>query len=207
VGRRLGCAQLKVAGVGYWEPFPDTDTYSGMMAEADLELVKRAKAGDRSAFDDLVGPLIGQAFRLAFGMLHDRAAAEDAVQEAAVRSWRKLNNLRPGNPLRPWFLAIVANQCRTALRGRWWSVLRVEVVEGSESAAFEDRVVRGADLRAALRKLGTDQREVLVLRYYLDLPLEEVAAITGVRVGTVKSRINRGLAALRPHFEPEGALA
>jgi RNA polymerase sigma-70 factor (ECF subfamily) len=178
-----------------------------MMAEADLELVKRAKAGDRSAFDDLVGPLIGQAFRLAFGMLHDRAAAEDAVQEAAVRSWRKLNNLRPGNPLRPWFLAIVANQCRTALRGRWWSVLRVEVVEGSESAAFEDRVVRGADLRAALRKLGTDQREVLVLRYYLDLPLEEVAAITGVRVGTVKSRINRGLAALRPHFEPEGALA
>jgi RNA polymerase sigma factor (sigma-70 family) len=178
-----------------------------MMAEADIELVHRAKAGDRSAFDDLVGPLIGQAFRLAFGMLHDRAAAEDAVQEAAVRSWRKLDNLRPGNPLRPWFLAIVANQCRTAMRSRWWSVLRVDVLEGSESAAFEDRVVRGADLRAALRKLGTDQREVLVLRYYLDLPLEEVAAITGVRVGTVKSRINRALAALRPHFEPVEALA
>ena len=205
--RRLGCAQLKVAPVSDREPFPDTETYSGMMAEADLELVKRAKAGDRSAFDELVGPLIGQAFRLAFGMLHDRAAAEDAVQEAAVRSWRKLNNLRPGNPLRPWFLAIVANQCRSVMRARWWSVLRVEVIERPESAAFEDRIVRGADLRAALRKLGTDQREVLVLRYYLDLPLEEVAAITGVRVGTVKSRINRGLAALRPHFEPVGAPA
>jgi RNA polymerase sigma-70 factor (ECF subfamily) len=178
-----------------------------MMVEAELELVKRAKAGDRSAFDDLVGPLVGQAFRLAYGMLHDRASAEDAVQEAAVRSWRKLSNLRPGTPFRPWFLAIVANQCRTAMRARWWSVLRVEVIEGPESAAFEDRIVRGADLRAALRKLGTDQREVLVLRYYLDLPLEEVAAITGVRVGTVKSRINRGLAAMRPHFEPEGALA
>jgi RNA polymerase sigma-70 factor (ECF subfamily) len=178
-----------------------------MMADADIELVQRAKAGDRSAFDQLVGPLIGPAFRLAFGMLHDRAAAEDAVQEAAVRSWRKLNNLRAGNPLRPWFLAIVANQCRTAMRARWWSVLRFEVIDRPESAAFEDRIVRGADLRAALRKLGTDQREVLVLRYYLDLPLEEVASITGVRVGTVKSRINRGLAALRPHFEPEGALA
>jgi len=177
------------------------------MAEADPELIKRAKGGDRSAFDELVGPLIGQAFRLAFGMLHDRAAAEDAVQEAAVRSWRKLNNLRPGNPLRPWFLAIVANQCRTVMRGRWWSVVRLDVIEGSESGGFEDRIVRGADLRAALRKLTTDQREVLVLRYYLDLPLDEVAAITGVRVGTVKSRINRGLAAMRPHFEPEGALA
>jgi RNA polymerase sigma-70 factor (ECF subfamily) len=171
-----------------------------MMAEADLVLVGKAKAGDRSAFDELVGPLVAQAFRLAFGMLHDRASAEDAVQEAAVRSWRKIGNLRPGMPLRPWFLAIVANQCRTVMRSRWWSVLRVEVIEGPEIAAFEDRIVRGADLRAALRKLGTDQREVLVLRYYLDLPLEEVAAITGVRVGTVKSRINRGLAAMRPHF-------
>ncbi len=62
--------------------------------------------------------------------------------------------------------------------------------------------MRGADLRAALRKLAADHREALVLRYYLDLPVEEIAAITGVPVGTVKSRINRGLAALRPHFEP-----
>jgi DNA-directed RNA polymerase specialized sigma24 family protein len=48
-------------------------------------LVSRAKAGDRSAFDELVGPLVDQGFRLAFGMLHDREAAEDAVQEATVR--------------------------------------------------------------------------------------------------------------------------
>ena len=50
------------------------------------------------------------------------------------------------------------------------------------------------------------QREALVLRYYLDLPLEEVAAITGAPLGTVKSRLNRGLAALRPHFEPVEAV-
>jgi RNA polymerase sigma factor (sigma-70 family) len=177
-----------------------------MMAVSDRELVKRAKAGDRSAFDELVGPLVGQAFRLAFGMLHDRASAEDAVQEAAVRAWRKLSNLRPGSPLRPWFLAIVANQCRSAMRARWWSVVRLDNIERPESAGFEDRIVRGADLRAALRRLATDQREVLVLRYYLDLPLEEVASITGVPVGTVKSRINRGLAAMRPHFQPVEAL-
>ena len=163
--------------------------------------VGRAKAGDRSAFDELIGPLVGQAFRLAFGMLHDRGAAEDAVQEAAVRSWRKLGNLKAGAEMRPWFLAIVANQCRTVARGRWWSVINLQETGGTAAAGFEDRVVRGADLRAALRKLATDQREVLVLRYYLDLPLEEVAAIIGVPVGTVKSRINRGLAAMRPHFE------
>jgi len=170
------------------------------------DLVNAAKAGDRSAFDELVGPFVNQAFRLAFGMLHDREGAEDAVQEAALRSWRKLGNLRAGTEMRPWFLAIVANQCRTMVRGRWWSVLRLDSPLESVGSAFEDRIVRGADVRAALRKLAIEHREALVLRYYLDLPLEEVAAITGVPVGTVKSRINRGLAAMRPHFTPVEAL-
>jgi RNA polymerase sigma factor (sigma-70 family) len=172
-----------------------------MTSTADPDLVTRAKKGDRPAFDELIGPLVDQGFRLAYGMLHDREAAEDAVQEAAVRSWRKLSNLRPGSEMRPWFLGIVANQCRTTLRGRWWSVLRIEPQAGS-AAGFEDQIVRGADLRAALRRLAPEHREVLVLHYYLDLPLDEIAAIAGVPIGTVKSRINRGLAAMRPFFRP-----
>jgi RNA polymerase sigma-70 factor (ECF subfamily) len=99
----------------------------------------------------------------------------------------------------------VANQCRTLARGRWWSILRLEGNTSPAGSSFEDRIVRGADILAALRKLALDQREALVLRYYLDLPLEEVAAITGVPVGTVKSRINRGLAAMRPYFEQSEA--
>jgi RNA polymerase sigma-70 factor (ECF subfamily) len=194
-----------VVGVGTFSPRPSVNGANGMV-KADINLIPRAKAGDRFAFDELVGPLIDQAFRLAFGMLHDREAAEDAVQEATVRSWRKLDNLRAGTQMRPWFLAIVANQCRTTARGRWWSVLRLDNPQWSAGAGFEDRIVRGADLRAALRKLGLEQREALVLRYYLDLSLEEVAAITGVPVGTVKSRLNRGLTAMRPHFEPREAL-
>lgn len=172
-----------------------------MTATATEDLVGRVRDGDRSAFDELVGPLIAQAFRLAFGMLHDREAAEDAVQEAALLAWRKLGNLRPGSEMRPWFLAIVANQCRTTTRGRWWSVLRNEG-HAWPAPGFEDRIVRGADLRSALRKLAPDHREALVLRYFLDLPIEELAAIAGVPVGTVKSRINRALAAMRPHFDP-----
>jgi RNA polymerase sigma factor (sigma-70 family) len=177
-----------------------------MSGTADAELVDLAKQGDRSAFDLLVGPLIDQAFRLAFGMLHDRQAAEDAVQEAAVRSCRKLNNLRPGTEMRPWFLGIVANQCRTIARGRWWSVLRLDVLPASTQSSFEDEVARGADVRAAMRRLTPEHREVLVLHYFLDLPLDEVAAITGIPIGTVKSRINRGIVAMRPFFVAMEAL-
>jgi RNA polymerase sigma factor (sigma-70 family) len=177
-----------------------------MTSTAGADLVSRAKSGDRAAFDELIGPLVDQGFRLAYGMLHDHGAAEDAVQEAAVRSWRKLGNLRPGSEMRPWFLAIVANQCRTMTRGRWWSVLRFDSPLGSVTTGFEDRIVRGADLRTALRKLAPEHREVLVLHYYLDLPLDEVAAVAGIPIGTVKSRINRAIAAMRLLFQPMEAL-
>jgi RNA polymerase sigma-70 factor (ECF subfamily) len=62
----------------------------------------------------------------------------------------------------------------------------------------EDQVVRGADVRRALRRLSTDRLEVLVLHYYLDLSMEEVAAVVGAPVGTVKSRMHRAFAQLRP---------
>ena len=177
-----------------------------MTDTATADLVHRARGGDRGAFDQLLGPLVGKAFRLAYGMLHDTQAAEDAVQEAAIRAWRKLDHLRPGSDMRPWFLGIVANQCRTIARGRWWSVLRLDELVRGSGVALEDQVVRSEAVRAALRRLSPEHREVLVLHYYLDLPLDEVAAIAGIPVGTVKSRINRGIAAMRPFFEPVEAL-
>jgi RNA polymerase sigma-70 factor, ECF subfamily len=177
-----------------------------MLNAGRAELVTRAKSGDRRAFDELVGPLIDQAFRLAYGMLHDRSAAEDAVQEAATRAWRKLGHLREGTEMRPWFLAIVANQCRDTARGKWWSVLRMDATPAATTSDFEEKVATGADLRRALRRLSPEHREVLVLHYYLDLPLDEVARIAAVPLGTVKSRINRGVAALRSFFLPVEAM-
>lgn len=173
-----------------------------MGAVAGADLVARARSGDRNAFDSLVGPLIDRAFRLAYGMLHDREAAEDAVQEAALRAWKSIRNLRPGTEMRPWFLAIVANQCRSTVRHRWWKVLKLDTLVGP-AQPFEDPVVRGAALRQAIRGLKPDHRLALVLHFYMDLPLEEVAAITGVPVGTVKSRIHRAVAQLRPQLEAE----
>src|SRR6202162_5073915 len=154
-----------------------------MTGKPTADLLTSAKGGDRFAFDELVGRFVNDAFRLAFGMLHDREAAEDAVQEAALRSWQKLGNLRPGTEMRPWFLGIVANQCRTMVRGRWWSVLRIERPFMYSSMELRDGVAGCAHQRSYLRKLPIEHRKALVFRYYLALPLEEVAAVTGVPVG------------------------
>src|SRR5438093_6069540 len=89
-----------------------------------MTLVQAAKQGDKVAFMSLLEPSLEPGYRLACGMLHDSQAAEDAVQEAAFKAWRRLGQLREGHELRPWFLGIVANECRTVRRSRWWSVLK-----------------------------------------------------------------------------------
>jgi len=169
-------------------------------------LLDQARAGDSDALDALFGELIDPAFRLAMALLHDRQAAEDAVQEAAVGAWRKLARLRSGAEVRPWFLAFVANQCRNTRRARWWSILKLDTLDHAPDHAamgIEDHVVLSADLRRALAGLSHEHRVAIVLHYGLDLPLGEVAAATGVPLGTVKSRLHRAAAILRSRLELE----
>jgi RNA polymerase sigma factor (sigma-70 family) len=164
------------------------------------DVVARARRGDRDAFEELLRPVIEPAARLAYGMLLDRAAAEDAVQEAALKAWRRLGNLRHGSDFRPWFLGIVANQSRSSRRSRWWSVVRRDRFDTSVSSA-QDSAERGIDLRRALRRLPAGQRAAILLHFYLDMPLDEVAQALGVSVAGVKSRINRGMKAMRPALQ------
>ena len=167
---------------------------------ASLTLVQAAKQGDESAFELLLEPLLEQAYRLACVMLHDHHAAEDAVQEASLKAWLKVSQLREGSEMRPWFLAIVANQCRSTRRTRWWSVLRVEPPEETTPSPA-DAVLEGVELRRALRAMDPSKRLVLVLHWYLDLPLEEIAAVAGTSVHAAESRLLRATQELKRRME------
>ena len=170
------------------------------MRQASLTLILAAKQGDDSAFEILLEPVLDQAYRLTCGMLHDHQAAEDAVQEAAFKAWRKLSHLREGSEMRPWFLGIVANECRSARRSRWWSVIRSAVPEAATESP-DERVLSGVDLRTALRSMDPNKRLVLVLHWYLDLPLEEIAAVTGTSVHGAESRLVRATHELKRRME------
>jgi RNA polymerase sigma factor (sigma-70 family) len=167
---------------------------------ASLTLVQAAKQGDDSAFEILLEPLLEQAYRLACAMLHDHHAAEDAVQEAAFKAWRKVSQLREGTDMRPWFLAIVANQCRSTRRARWWSVLRDEAPDAA-SRSHEDAVLEGVELRKALLAMDPGKRLILVLHWYLDLPLDEIATVTGTSVHAAESRLLRATQELKRRME------
>ncbi len=174
------------------------------MQPASIALVQAAKEGDESAFELLLEPLLDQGYRLACTLLHDHSAAEDAVQEAALRAWQKVAQLHEGSEMRPWFLAIVANQCRTLTRSRWWSVARGETPEGAIQSP-DDALLEGLELRKALRSMDEAKRLVLVLHWYLDLPLEEIAAVTGTSVHAAESRLLRATQELKRRLEaPRG---
>ena len=167
---------------------------SAAVMEQRPQILARAAGGDLDSFSLLIDPLLDPAYRLAAVMLGDRSAAEDAVQEASIKAWRKLRQLRgDAQSLRAWFLSIVANECRMARRTRWFSVIRVADVPAQ---APDDRESH-SDLRRALMRLTPDERLPLVLHFYLDLPLDEVARTLRVSPSAAKSRIYRAARRLR----------
>ncbi len=161
-------------------------------------LTQRVRVGDKRAFEQLLAPVILPAARMAFLMLQSRAEAEDVVQEAAIKAWRKLDQLRKESDFRPWFLGIVVNECRTVRRSRWWSISGLEHAQPQPAEGPESEVLASTDLRHALQRLAPDQRAAILMHFYMDLPLEQVASALGISVPGVKSRINRALKVLRP---------
>jgi RNA polymerase sigma-70 factor (ECF subfamily) len=156
--------------------------------------------GGRADFDTLIGPHLDAGYRTALAILRNPDEAHDAVQESAFKAWRKLNQLHEGKPARPWFLAIVANQCRSERRRRWWSVIRMADVE-VETTRQETGSAETMDIDRELAKLPPDDRLVLFLYFYLDLQMEEVGAVLGLSAGGAKTRVYRAARKLRPGLE------
>jgi RNA polymerase sigma-70 factor, ECF subfamily len=148
-------------------------------------------------FDSLLGPHLEVGYRTALAILRNPDEAHDAVQEAALKAWRNLGRLHYAGSARAWFLAIVANQCRSVRRTRWWSVVRLPWIETEPRDPTPDTT----DLERALAKLPADDRLALFLHFYLDLPLEDVGTVLGLSRAGAKTRVYRAAKKLRPHLE------
>ena len=161
------------------------------------QLLRDAVAGNDRAFDALIGPLVEPGYRLAVSILNNASEAEDAIQEATIKAWRNLHQLKDATLARSWFFTIVANQCRSMRRGRWWSVVKLASPEQPKPGP-EEEAVQHTDIERALHTLPPDDRMALYLRYYLDLSLQEVATVLGISETAAKSRIHRAAQALKP---------
>lgn len=205
------------ARAGGREPGPGSFVHSGerspTLPDADeCELIARLRAGEVSALASLHGWLGGAMSTLAASMLRNRTEAEDVVEEALVRIHAAGRGFRGERGLRTWTLRIVANLCRDRLRRRRFAggpldapaaiaALVFDPVPGWDDALDRHAVLES--LERALAALPDEQREAVVLRHRIGLSHEEMAEMLGVPVGTVKSRIARGLAALRAGLEEQ----
>jgi RNA polymerase sigma-70 factor, ECF subfamily len=166
--------------------------------------VQRAMRGDHDAYAALVGAASTRLYALACLILRDADRAEDATQEAFVRAWREIPRLRDAERFDAWLRRLVVNACydegRRVKRRAEVSLLSASkrfVVDTSAAMAETDRVER------AFRQLPLDQRAVLVLQHYIQLSHSEIAATLGIPIGTVKSRVRYGVAAMRAALEAD----
>jgi RNA polymerase sigma-70 factor, ECF subfamily len=166
--------------------------------------VQLAMHGDHDAFAALVSGATNRLYALACLILRDSDRAQDATQEAFVRAWRDLPRLRDAERFDAWLRRLVVNACydeaRRVRRRAEVSLISVgerSVVDSASMLAETDRVER------AFRRLPIDQRTVLVLQHYLDLSHVEIAETLGIPLGTVKSRLRYGVAAMRAELDAD----
>jgi RNA polymerase sigma-70 factor (ECF subfamily) len=131
-------------------------------------------------FGGLVLARVGDAYRLARAILLDDREAEDAVQEASLAAWRRQGSLRDPARFEVWFERILVNQCRDQLRRRKRAVQLAAPPIGFEAAAAPTETGADADLDQAIAALDADHRIVVVMRYWQDRTVEDIAERLGV---------------------------
>ncbi len=173
------------------------------------EIIERCQRGDSEAFRWLVDRYGDLAYRTAYFMVYDRQQAEDITQEAFLDAWRGIKGFKVGYSFKPWFLKIVVNRCRMQKRHRVVPTVSLERVEPKRVAtgarAADEAVASGESrqlVREAIASLEEDQRSVIMLRYFAELTVPEIAQVLSLPEGTVKSRLHRAMQRLRHRLSP-----
>lgn len=162
-------------------------------------LVERAQGGDHDAFAVLARATAARLDAAARLILRDHDLARDAVQDSLVRAWRDLPTLRDAARFDAWLHRLLVNACLDVARRRSRRLGEIELTPLHEPAVadFTGTVVDRDLLERALRALSPERRALVVLHYYLDMPLPEAASCLGMNLGTAKSGLHRALATLR----------
>lgn len=171
------------------------------------DLVERAKRGDKDAFAMLAGAAIARLDSAARLILRDGELARDAVQDAMVRAWRDLPGLRDPDRFDAWLYRLTVNACFDVARRRRRRSIEVElsplampsVADSTAEVAERERV------DDALRRLTPEWRAVVVLHFYLGMPLPDVAVALRIPLGTAKSRLHRSLRLMRATLDETGS--
>jgi RNA polymerase sigma-70 factor, ECF subfamily len=160
--------------------------------------VERAIAGDELAFARIVGAYHLDLVRVAFVICGDQGLAEDAAQAAWWIAWRKLPSLRDPDRLKPWLVAVAANEARKLVkREHRHGVVELKIAPDPTPGADPASGINTVDLANAIRHLKPEDRALVALRYAADLDSSELAPVMGISPSGVRTRLSRLLDRLR----------
>lgn len=175
--------------------------------EWEEHLIERAQAGERVAFELLVEMHRPAILAHASRILRDSDDAQDAVQDTFVKACRAIGNFKSGRPMLPWLMRICSNCCVDTIRARR---KRSENIETYEHAIFDDRVDVASDLetsiasdalRDSISRLPKKYRDIILMRHYRHMDVNEIAEILGKPEGTIKSWLFRARAMLKKDLD------
>lgn len=171
-------------------------------SSSDADLARRIAAGDDAAFDRLYGENVGRVHAVCLRMVGDGARARALTQEAFVRAWERIGTFRGESRLSSWLHRLAVNVVLESERSRRrWHGLLVVPEQGADRAARASDPGLRLDLERAIARLPAGARRMLVLRDVEGHSYEEVAELTGVALGTVKSQISRARRLVRDMLE------
>jgi RNA polymerase sigma-70 factor, ECF subfamily len=171
----------------------------------DTSLVIRAQRGDKGAYAILATEIAVRFLAVARRILRDIDLAEDATQQALLAIWQHLPQLRDPARFEAWSYRLLVRACYAEGRTeRVWAP-NLRVLPADESVTGDDlsSVIDRDQLERGFRRLSIDHRTVVVLHHYLDLPLDRVADIVGIPVGTAHSRLHHAMRGLRAALDAD----
>ena len=171
----------------------------------DTKLVRLAQRGDREAFTSLAAALADRFLAASNRILRDFSLAEDATQQALLSIWRDLPQLRDPERFDAWSYRLLVRACYAEAGRARRSAPNLRLLPSDDPTVADpmSAVVDRDRLERAFRRLPLDHRTVVVLRHYLDLPLEQVAETLGVPVGTAASRLHYAIRGLRAALDAD----
>ena len=171
----------------------------------DEQAVLRCQDGDREAFHHLVERYQDLLYRTAMLMTGSRALAEELVQGALRSAWRGVHGFQHGCPVKPWLMRYLAREGVSQRRRQPVAAVPEKPADTSSSDEPGEALHERQEMRQALAGLDADQRHILVLHYFADLTVPQLAKALDAREDTVNTRLGRALGQLRERLEAQGA--